>query len=83
MTGIHSKQMIPLNVIQSMKTSNAVSKNELIYKEDYLRKIFSKCSDTRDRVLRSSETDPKDTITKTMNCQKACSYRGAKLLNGI
>ena len=48
---------------------------------DYLRKLFAKCSDDRERFLRSSETDLKIPLLKTINGQKAFSYRGAKLWN--
>ena len=46
---------------------------------DYLRKLFAKCSDNRERFLRSSETDLKIPLPKTINGQEAFSYRGAKL----
>ena len=48
---------------------------------DYLRKLFAKCSDDRERFLRSSETDLKMPLQKTINGQKVFSYRGAKLWN--
>ena len=48
---------------------------------DYLRKLFAKCSDDREQFLRSSETDLKIPLLKTINGQKAFSYRGAKLWN--
>ena len=38
---------------------------------DYLRKLFLKCSDTRERVLRSSDTDLKIPLLKSINDQKA------------
>ena len=50
---------------------------------DYLRKLFAKCSDDRERFLRSSETDLKIPLLKTINGQKAFSYRGAKLWNSL
>ena len=50
---------------------------------DYLRKLFAKCSDDRERLLRSSETDLKIPLLKTINGQKAFSYRGAKLWNSL
>ena len=50
---------------------------------NYLRKLFAKCSDGRQRFLRSSETDLKIPFLKTTNGQKAFSYRGAKLWNGL
>ena len=46
---------------------------------DYLRKLFLKCSDARERVLRSSNTDLKIPLLKSINGQKAFSYRGAEL----
>ena len=50
---------------------------------DYVRKLFAKCSDDRERFLRSSETDLKIPLLKTINGQKAFSYRGAKLWNSL
>ena len=50
---------------------------------DYLRKLFATFSDDRDRFLRSSETDLKLPLLKTINGQKAFSYRGAKLWNRL
>ena len=50
---------------------------------DYLRKLFAKCLDDRERSLRSSETDLKIPLLKTINGQKAFSYRGAKLWNSL
>ena len=73
-------------------TINDLIRNEivtLIYKSlnllvpDYLRKLFSKCSETRERVLRSSGTDLKTPVLRTINGQKAFSYRGARLWNGL
>ena len=55
----------------------------LIFTCDYLRKLFEKCSDDRERFLRSSETDLKIPLLKTINGQKAFSYRGPKLWNGL
>ena len=46
---------------------------------EYLKKLFIKCSDDRERVLRSSETDLRIPLLKMINGQKAFSYRGAKL----
>ena len=42
-----------------------------------MRKLFAKCSDDRERFLRSSETDLKIPLLKTINGLKAFSYRGA------
>ena len=50
---------------------------------DYLRKLFTKCSDERERFLRSSETDLKMPLLKSINGQKAVSYRGTKLWNSL
>ena len=49
----------------------------------YLRKLFSKCSETRERLLRSSGTDLKIPLLKTINGQKSVSHRGAKLWKGL
>ena len=45
-----------------------------------LGKLFTKCSDGRERFLHSSETDLKIPLLKTTSGQKAFSYRG-KLWN--
>ena len=50
---------------------------------DYLRKLFAKCSDDRERFLRSSETDLKVPLLKTVNGQKASSYCGPKPWNSL
>ena len=50
---------------------------------DYLSKLFAKCSDDRERFLHSSETDLKIPLLKTINGQKAFSYRGPKLWNSL
>ena len=50
---------------------------------DYLSKLFAKCSDDRERFLRSSETDLKIPLLKMINGQKAFSYRGPKLWNSL
>ena len=49
----------------------------------YLSKLFAKCSDDRERFLRSSGTDLKIPLLKTINGQKAFSYRGPKLWNSL
>ena len=46
---------------------------------NYLRKLFAKFSDERERFLRLSETDLKIPFLKTTSGQRAFSYRGAKL----
>ena len=50
---------------------------------DYFRKLFAKCSNDRERFLRSSETDLKIPLLKTINGQKAFPYHGAKLWNSL
>ena len=50
---------------------------------NYLRKLFAKCSDERERFLRSSETDLKIPFLKTTSGQRALFYRGAKLWNSL
>ena len=54
------------------KSLNSLARN-------YLRKLFAKCSDGRQRFLCSSETYLKIPFLKTTNGQRAFSYRGAKL----
>ena len=49
----------------------------------YMRKLFTKHSDDRERSLRSTETDLRLPLLKTVNGQKAFSYRGAKLWNSL
>ena len=49
----------------------------------YMRNLFTKYSDDRDRSLRSTETDLRLPLLKTANGQKAFSYRGAKLWNSL
>ena len=49
----------------------------------YMRKLFTKYSDDRERSLRSTETDLRLPLLKTVNGQKAFSYRGAKLWNSL
>ena len=48
---------------------------------NYLRKLFAKCSDERERFVRSSETDLKIPFLKTTSGRRAFSCRGAKLWN--
>ena len=61
----------------------------LIYKSlnsllpNYLRKLFIKCSDDRGWFLRSSDTDVRIPLLRTINDQKAFSFRGAKLWNSL
>ena len=49
----------------------------------YRRKLFTKYSDDRERSLRSSETDLRLPLLKTVNGQKAFSFCGAKLWNSL
>ena len=49
---------------------------------DFYRKLFLKCSDTREWVLRSPGTDLTIPFLNTTG-QKGFSYRGAKLWNGL
>ena len=61
----------------------------LIYKSlnslppDYLRKISIKCSDDREWFLRSSDTDVRIPLLRTINGQKVFSFRRAKLWNSL
>ena len=43
---------------------------------DYLTKLFTKCLDDRERFLRSSQTDLKMPLLKTISGQKAFSHGG-------
>ena len=65
------------------ETATLTYKSLNLLAPDYLRKLFEKCSDDRERFLRSSETDLKIPLLKTINGQKAFSYRGPKLWNGL
>ena len=47
----------------------------------YMRKLFTKHSDDREQSLRSTETDLRLPLLKTVNGQNAFSYRSAKLWN--
>ena len=49
----------------------------------YMRKLFTKYSDDREQSLHSIETDLRLPLLKTVNGQKAFSYRGAKLWNSL
>ena len=49
---------------------------------DYLRNLFIKCSDDTEWLLCSSDT-VRIRILKTINGQKAFSFRGAKLWNSL
>ena len=57
----------------------------LIYKSlnslvpDYSGKLLVKCSDDREWLLPSSDTDARMPLLKRMNDQKVFSFRGAKL----
>ena len=65
------------------ETATLTYKSLNLLAPDYLRKLFEKCSDDRERFLRSSETDLKIRLLKTINGQKAFSYRSPKLWNGL
>ena len=65
------------------ETATLTYKSLNLLAPDFLRKLFEKCSDDRERFLRSSETDLKIPLLKTINGQKAFSYRGPKLWNGL
>ena len=65
------------------ETATLTYKSLNLLAPDYLRKLFEKCSDDRERFLRSSETDLKIPLLKTINGQKAFSYRGPKLWNSL
>ena len=65
------------------ETATLTYKSLNLLAPDYLRKLFEKCSDDRERFLRSSETDLKIPLLKTINGQKAFSFRGPKLWNGL
>ena len=65
------------------ETATLTYKSLNLLAPDYLRKFFKKCSDDRERFLRSSETDLKIPLLKTINGQKAFSYRSPKLWNGL
>ena len=47
----------------------------------YLRKLFLNCSDTRELVLRSSDTDLKIPLLKSINDQKAFMERSRNASN--
>ena len=65
------------------ETATLTYKSLNLLAPDYFRKLFEKCSDDRERFLRSSQTDLKIPLLKTINGQKAFSYRGPKLWNGL
>ena len=65
------------------ETATLTYKSLNLVAPDYLRKMFFKCSKTRKRVLRSSDTDLKIPVLNTISDQKAFSYRGARLWNGL
>ena len=49
----------------------------------YLGELFSKCTEGSDLILRSTETNLQIPLLRTSTCQKAFSYRGAKLWNEV
>ena len=57
------------------------SLNELV--PEYVRNLFTRCSDSNGRVLRSTDTDLKLPLLKTSAAQKSFSYRGARLWNSL
>ena len=68
--------MCDLNALQNKRFTK---ENTLLF----AFKLFAKCSDDRERFLRSSETDLKIPLLKTISGQKAFSYRGPKLWNSL
>ena len=65
------------------KTATLAYKSLNSLAPNYLRKLFAKCLDERERFLRSSETDLKIPFLKTTSDQRTFSYRGAKLWNSL
>ena len=57
------------------------SLNELA--PEYMRNLFTKCSDSNSRVLRSTDTDLKLPLLKTSAGEKSFLYRGARLWNSF
>ena len=45
--------------------------------------LFSKCSEGNHRILHSTETNLQISLLRTSTCQKAISYRGARLWNEL
>ena len=74
---------LTISYLVRKETATLTYKSLNLLAPDYLRKLFEKCSDDKERFLRSSETDLKIPLLKTMNGQKAFSYRGPKLWNGL
>ena len=50
---------------------------------EYMRNLFTRCSESNGRVLRSTDTDLKLPLLKTTAGQKSFSYRGARLRNSL
>ena len=71
--------------------SNLIHKETatMIYKSlnelapEYMRNLFTRCSESNGRVLRSTDTDLKLPLLKTSAGQKSFSYRGARLWNSL
>ena len=71
--------------------SNLIQKETatLMYKSlnelapEYMRNLFTRCSDSNGRVLRSTDTDLKVPLLKTSAGQKSFSYRGGRLWNSL
>ena len=57
------------------------SLNELA--PEYMRNLFTRCSGSNGRVLRSTDTDLKLPLLITSAGQKSFSYRGARLWNSL
>ena len=57
------------------------SLNELA--PEYMRNLFTRCSEKNGRVLRSTDTDLKWPLLQTSAGQKVFSYRGARLWNSL
>ena len=65
------------------ETTTLTYKSLNSFAPSYLRKLFAKCLDERERFLRSSEVDLKKLLLKSISGQKAFSYRAAKLWNNL
>ena len=57
------------------------SLNELA--PEYMQNLFTRCSDSNGRVLRSTYTDLKLLLLKTSAGQKSFSYRGVRLWDSL
>ena len=61
----------PISNLVRKDTATLTYKSLKSLAPDYLRKLFAKCLDDRERFLRSSETDLQIPLPKTINGQKA------------